>query len=144
VTPFDFLSLKNDVNVPSNSNKQKFFLHLFFVGILKVSVENSRILIQDPDPAPLISGMDPRIRIHSKMSWIRSTAGNLYWQNFLRLWASSLSAHVCKIYCNRSNSTQLGGVIMNSRYENGLFSYPQQGLNKRISLVKKPLDQEKK
>ncbi len=26
VTPFDFLSLKNDVNVPSKSNKQKKFL----------------------------------------------------------------------------------------------------------------------
>jgi hypothetical protein len=33
---FDFLSLKNDVNVPSKSNKQKnFFLISFFVGILK-------------------------------------------------------------------------------------------------------------
>jgi hypothetical protein len=26
---------------------------------------------QDPDP--LVRGMDPRIRIHSKMSWIRNT-----------------------------------------------------------------------
>jgi hypothetical protein len=52
---------------------------LFFVGILKVNDEKSRIWIQDPDPNPdsLVRGMDPRIRIririHSKMSWIRNT-----------------------------------------------------------------------
>jgi hypothetical protein len=41
-----FLSLKNDVNVRSKSNKQKnLFLNLFFVGALKVNDENSRILI---------------------------------------------------------------------------------------------------
>ena len=27
----------------------------------------------NPDPDPLIRGMDPRIRIHTKMSWIRNT-----------------------------------------------------------------------
>jgi hypothetical protein len=44
---------------------------------LKVNDENSRIWIQDPDPNPdpdpLDRGMDPRIRIHPKMSWIRNT-----------------------------------------------------------------------
>jgi hypothetical protein len=38
---------------------------------LKVNEENSRIRIQDPDP--LVRGMDPRIRIHTKMSWIRNS-----------------------------------------------------------------------
>ncbi len=42
-----------------------------------VNDENSRIRIQDPDPNPdpdpLVWGMDPRIRIHTKMSWIRNT-----------------------------------------------------------------------
>jgi hypothetical protein len=49
---------------------------IFFAGILKVNDENSRIRIQDPDPNPdpLVRGMDPRIRIHTKMSWIRNTA----------------------------------------------------------------------
>jgi hypothetical protein len=42
---------------------------------LKVNDENSRIRIQDPDP--LVRGMDPRIRIHPKMSWIRNTATHL-------------------------------------------------------------------
>ncbi len=28
----------------------------------------------DPNPDPLVRGMDPRIRIHPKMSWIRNTA----------------------------------------------------------------------
>jgi hypothetical protein len=71
MTLFDFLSLKNDVNVPSKSNKQKtFFFNWFFVGVLKVKDENSRIRIQDPDP--LVRGMDHRIRIHPKISWIRN------------------------------------------------------------------------
>jgi hypothetical protein len=39
---------------------------------LKVNDENSRIRIQEPDPDPLVRGMDPRIRIHPKMSWIRN------------------------------------------------------------------------
>ncbi len=75
-TLFDFLSLENYVNVPLNSNMQKkmFKQKLFFIGILKVNDEKSRIRIQDPDP--LVRDMDPRIRIriHSKMSWIRNTA----------------------------------------------------------------------
>jgi hypothetical protein len=52
---FDFLSLKNYVNVHSKSNKQKKkYFNLFFVGLLKVNdeTENRRIWIriQDPDP----------------------------------------------------------------------------------------------
>ncbi len=34
-----------------------------FVSILKVK----------DDPDPLVIGVDPRIRIHTKMSWIRNT-----------------------------------------------------------------------
>jgi hypothetical protein len=33
--------------------------NLFFAGILKVNDENRRIRIQDPDPDPLVRGMDP-------------------------------------------------------------------------------------
>ncbi len=40
---YDFLSLKNDVNVPSKRNKQKHFFNIYFVGILKVMDEKSRI-----------------------------------------------------------------------------------------------------
>jgi hypothetical protein len=47
---------------------------LVFAGILKANDENT----QDPDP--LVRGIDPpiriRIRIHTKMSWIRNTT---YW-----------------------------------------------------------------
>jgi hypothetical protein len=39
------------------------------VGVLKVNDENSRILAN-----PLVIGMDPWIRIHTKISWIRNTA----------------------------------------------------------------------
>ncbi len=47
-----FCLWKNNVNVPSKSNKQD----------------------PNPDPDPLVRGMDPRFRIHTKMSWIRNTA----------------------------------------------------------------------
>jgi hypothetical protein len=38
--------------------------------------QNSKKTLKDPDPHPnpLVRGMDPRIRIHTKMSWIRNTA----------------------------------------------------------------------
>jgi hypothetical protein len=59
----------------------------FVVGILKVNDEiagsgsGNRIREPDPNPDtnpdtnpdPLVRGMDPRIRIHTKMSWIRNT-----------------------------------------------------------------------
>jgi hypothetical protein len=47
VTLLDFLSLKNDVNVASKSNKQKKLCKKisFSAGILKVNDENSRIRI---------------------------------------------------------------------------------------------------
>jgi hypothetical protein len=54
----DFI-FENDVNIPSNSDKQKNFIlkNWFFDGLLKVNDENSRIRIRilvkamDPDPA---------------------------------------------------------------------------------------------
>jgi hypothetical protein len=62
--------LKNDVNVASKSNKQKKLRkNKFFAGTLKVNDENS-------DPDPLVRGIDLRIRIHPKMSWIRNTTLN--------------------------------------------------------------------
>jgi hypothetical protein len=91
VTLFDFLSFKNDVNVPSKSNKQKNLLQkLVFFDILKVHDENSRILIQDRDPDPLFTDMDPRIRIRivTKMSWICSTGFSTPFFNSL-LWRCS-------------------------------------------------------
>jgi hypothetical protein len=46
LTFYDFLSVKNDVNVPSKSNKQKNLeKKIVFVGVLKTNDENSRILI---------------------------------------------------------------------------------------------------
>jgi hypothetical protein len=55
--------------------KQKIILKIIFFGILKVNDENSRIRIQDPNTNPdqLVRGMNPRIRIHTKMSWTRNT-----------------------------------------------------------------------
>ncbi len=69
---FDFLSLKNDVNVPSKSNMQKNFLTKICWRL-----ESQGWKQQDPDPDPWVGGMDLRIRIHTKMSGIRNTAGCL-------------------------------------------------------------------
>ena len=80
MTLFDFLSLENYVNVPSNSNKQKkclnknCFLLASWRSMTKKAGSGSisqRHGFADPDP--LVRGMDPRIRIHSKMSWLRNT-----------------------------------------------------------------------
>jgi hypothetical protein len=65
---FDFLSLKNDVNVPSKSNKQKNFAKKeFFVGVLKVKIAGSGSISQshgsadsDQDPDPHQNVMDPQ------------------------------------------------------------------------------------
>jgi hypothetical protein len=44
---FGLFIFEYDVNVPSKSNKQKsFFFNLFFVGVLKVNDENSRIRVR--------------------------------------------------------------------------------------------------
>ncbi len=58
VTSLWLFSLKNDLNVPSKSNKQKFFSQiLVFVGFLKVNDKNRRIRIRI------------RIRIHWSEAW---------------------------------------------------------------------------
>ncbi len=51
----------------------------FFVDILKVNDENSRIRIQGPNPDSLARGLDPRIRIQTKMSWIRNIGFSEPW-----------------------------------------------------------------
>jgi hypothetical protein len=64
----------------------KFLNKTSFFHILRVSDENNRIRIQDPDPNldPLVRGMDPRIqiRIHTKMSWIRNTEVHKVYMHF--------------------------------------------------------------
>jgi hypothetical protein len=68
VTFFDSLSLKNDVNVPSKSIKQKNRKKIFLVVVLSVTDEKSRIRIRirwsearsaDPDPNPYQNVRDP-------------------------------------------------------------------------------------
>ncbi len=74
-TSYDFLSLKNDVNVPSKRNRHKKFDKLFFCLL-----EGQWRKEQDPEPEPdpLVKGPDLRIRIRirirTKMSRIRNTA----------------------------------------------------------------------
>ncbi len=40
---------------------------------MKINDEKNRIRIRIRSPEPLFRGMDPRIRVHIKMSWIRNT-----------------------------------------------------------------------
>ncbi len=69
----DFLSLKNDVNVPIKSNKQK-------KPRKKICwlVEGYWRKEQDPILYLLFRGSDLRIRIRTKMSKIRNTANSTY------------------------------------------------------------------
>ncbi len=47
--------------------------------MLKVTGENAN---PDSDPDPLVRGVDPRIRISTKMSWIRNTSNKQKnWKN---------------------------------------------------------------
>jgi hypothetical protein len=64
---------------------------MFFVSFLKVNDE-------DPDPYPLVRGMDPRIRIrmHTKMSWIRNTDMQYRFSSKIRLLTSQL-VQVCSM-----------------------------------------------
>jgi hypothetical protein len=72
---FDFLPLKNYVKVPSKSKMQKnFFKKLVFCWHLEGQWWKLKDL--DPHPDPLVRGMDPRIRIHTKMSWIRKNGAS--------------------------------------------------------------------
>jgi hypothetical protein len=53
----------------------------FFKLVFCWRLEGQLFELQDPDPHrdpdPLVRGMDPRIRIHTKTSWIRNT-GSCY------------------------------------------------------------------
>ncbi len=69
------MTLKNDVNVPSKSKKQKNLeKNSFLLGALKVNDENSKD--PEPDPDPFVRGTDPwvRILIRANMSRIRNTS----------------------------------------------------------------------
>ncbi len=57
---YDRLSLKNDVNVPSKSKKQKKNVKIFFL------LTSQQVPDPDPNPDSLVRGMDPRIRIRTK------------------------------------------------------------------------------
>ncbi len=78
---FAFLYLKNDLNVPSKINKQKsFFIKINF--LLASWRPMTKIGGLYPHPDPLVRSIDPWIRIHTKMSWIRNTDGMDYFQRF--------------------------------------------------------------
>jgi hypothetical protein len=79
VTLFEFLSLKNDVNVASKSQSRKNCVQKL---VLCWHLEGQWRKYKDPDPDPLARGMDPRIRIHPKMSRIRNTDRNISSNHF--------------------------------------------------------------
>ncbi len=91
----DFLSLKNDVNVPSKSIKQNNF---FLIRFLLVSWRSMTKLAgsgSESNPDPLVRGiLDPRIRIriHTKMSWIRNTGSCVLKTHILHITKRGFSA----------------------------------------------------
>jgi hypothetical protein len=52
-------------------SRKHFKKYFFFVGVLKVNDKNNSIWIRIR--INFVRGMDPRIWIHTKMSWIRNT-----------------------------------------------------------------------
>ncbi len=76
VIVYDFLSLKKDVNVALKSNNRKMSkkdnFHLFSCH-LEGHLRTDLALESDPNPDPLVRGMDPRVRIRTKMSRIPNT-----------------------------------------------------------------------
>ncbi len=69
---FNFLSMENDVNVPSKINKQKNLEKVAFCW----HIEGQWRKYQDLDRDPLVRARGPRIRNRNKMLWIRNTAWN--------------------------------------------------------------------
>jgi hypothetical protein len=77
---------ENPRSIPQTSFHNRLLgdlMHVFSPAQERICVEENPGSIQppssvaDPDPNPhpdpLVRGMDPRIRIHTKMSWIRNT-----------------------------------------------------------------------
>ncbi len=56
----------------------------------KIFDENMHDLDQHPDP--LVRGMDPRIRIRTKISWIRNTVPHLF-RRYSRVRSGAIPAH---------------------------------------------------
>jgi hypothetical protein len=111
---------------------------LFFASILKVNDENSRIRIQDPDPDPdqnpdpnpdpLVRGMDPRIRIHPKMSWIRNTVYGMHQtdlaENFMAEGhhpadAASTDGTIAKLMCTGLAGAEVAALQHNAVQRRG-------------------------
>jgi hypothetical protein len=74
--------------------QKNFFFKYSFVGVLKINDEN----MQDPNPDPLVRGMDQRIRIHTKMAWIRNT-GLMMTSGFILFLSYFLHHHGITVHC---------------------------------------------
>jgi hypothetical protein len=60
-------------------------------------LEGQRRKFQDPDPDPLVRGMDLRIRIHPKMSWIRNSEKIVLYCILISTYYKILSKNMGKI-----------------------------------------------
>jgi hypothetical protein len=87
---FYFFSLKNDVNEPSKIKIQKiFFSNYFFVGVLNVNDENSRIRIRTISQRH--GSADPDLDPHQNV-WIRNTGQKINGKGHLirNVWHATL------------------------------------------------------
>ncbi len=97
---YDFLSLKNDVNIPTESNKQKNLDKNKFLLKSWKSLTKKQDPDPNPDPDPLVRGIDPRIRIRfrTKISWTRYT-GFYCWIYFFSRIRSTYTSPSTRLIC---------------------------------------------
>jgi hypothetical protein len=89
--------------------------------LIRIHVIHMFLGLLDPNPDPLFRGMDPRIRIHTKMSWIRNTAYEFVYPTPPPTHASGLVYGVTVLKNNFScNSfvTRKTTAILNANLEN--------------------------
>ncbi len=61
---YEFLQIRN------NGQNERFS---DMKPVFPIRIHQINMFLGLPDPDPLVRGMDPRIQIHTKMSWIRNT-----------------------------------------------------------------------
>ncbi len=106
---YDFLSVKNDANVPSKSKKQK---TIFLVDILEGPWRKE----QDSEPDPFLRGRDSRIQIcHGSGTLVHTNTEELIttsncWTQFLVQWEDDILKHQWALHTKWAPALPLYGT----------------------------------